>query len=155
MAVGDTFIELGTKMFIADAPGLPDTNDKAGFAAKDYVQIKGVINIPETGDQQEDVSEPTLEDGRVEHLFGAVDGGMIDVPVKHIEGDPGQAIVRGIENRNDTYCFKIVDSDKSVHFKYGRVGAMRRRERTPNSFKAYIMPVAFNSAEVEGDPETP
>lgn len=153
MALGDTFIELGTKLFIAVEPGLPATQRVEDYAAIDMVQVRGVLTIPETGDQQEDVSEPTLEDGRVEHLFGAVDGGIIDVPVKHIENDPGQAILLSIENRNDTYCFRIEDSDGTITYKYGRVGSVRRRERTPNSFKAYIVPMAFNSEEVIVEPD--
>lgn len=152
MAAGDTYIELGGTLAIAS--GKPATTDQAGFEAvgMTYDQIKGVLNIPQTGDTMEDVSEPTLEEGRVEHFFGAVDGGSIEVPVKHIEGDAGQAALLAISDHNAVYSFRFTDSDGTKYYKYGRVGPIRRRERTPNSFKAYIVPIVFNSPEVRVAP---
>ncbi|MDV4167817.1 hypothetical protein [Rhodovulum sp. FJ3] len=148
MADGDTYIDIGGKMSIAS--GKPATLDATGFAALSYTQIKGVLNIPENGDTAEDVSEPTLEDGRTEHFYGTKDGGGIDVPLKYIEGDAGQALILpGVDRDvNAVWSFKIEDSDGTITYKYGRIGPVRRRERSSNAFKGFIMPIMFNSAEV-------
>jgi hypothetical protein len=152
MADGDTYIDLGHKVsFVQDTPA---TFDETGFSALTYVQLKGVLNVPEDGDSAEDVSEPTLEDGRVEHFYGALDGGSIDVPYKFIEGDAGQALVNmGVaRDYNAPWSFKFEDPDGTVTYKYGRLGPTRRRERSPNAFKAFILPMVFNKAAVVVEP---
>lgn len=148
MADGDTYIDLGATLSIA--LGKPATLDATGFAAKSYTQIKGILNIPENGDTAEDVSEPTLADGRTEHFYGTKDGGGIDISFKYIEGDAGQALILpGVDRDvNAVWSFKIEDSDGTITYKYGRIGPVRRSERRSNTFKGYNMPIMFNSAEV-------
>lgn len=150
MADGDTYIDLGGTLEVVQA--LPATFDAVGFAAQTYVQTRGVLTIPETGDSAEDVNEPTLEDGRVEHFFGVLDGGTIDIVLKHIEADPGQLLVIPNRNYNLPWSFKITDSDGTITYKHGRIGPVRRRERSPSGFKAHIMPLVFNSEETRVDP---
>ena len=148
MADGDTHVDLLSQLWLVK--GKPATVDAAGFAAVGtYVRLKGLLNIPQTGDTAEDVSEATLDEGRTEHTFGVVDGGSIELSIKGIEGDAGQNIITGERNLNDTYSFKFIDSDTGkVTYKFGRIGPVQRRERTPNSFQGYIVPIMFNSKEV-------
>ena len=121
MADGDTYIDIGGKMSIAS--GKPATLDATGFAALSYTQIKGVLNIPENGDTAEDVSEPTLEDGRTEHFYGTKDGGGIDVPLKYIEGDAGQALVLSADPVH------VVKPQRRAHMTHRRSDAPETREK--------------------------
>ncbi len=153
MAVGDTYIELGTKLKIA--PGRPATEDQAGYGALTWTEIEGVISLPERGDTINDVSEPTLKDGRVEHFNGSKDGGVLTAPIKYIEGDAGQAALVAAAGTNDTYSFQEVDSDGvQAHFYYGRVQSVMRREATPDSFKGYSSNIAVNSGRFTGTEES-
>ena len=98
MADGDTHVDLLTQFWLV--AGKPATVDAAGFAAVGtYIRLKGLLTIPQTGDTAEDISEATLDEGRTEHSFGVVDGGSIELSIKGIEGDAGQAIITGDRNR--------------------------------------------------------
>lgn len=147
MADGDTFQEIGTELHAV--VGKPATFDAAGFAALSWVEVLGVISIPERGDTVADVNEATLKDGRVEHFAGQKDGGSLSVPIKHIEGDAGQALLKGAAGLNTTVSFKEVDIDGTVTYYYGRVAEMRRRESTTSSFKGWMASVRVNSARLE------
>ncbi|WP_299945358.1 hypothetical protein [uncultured Ruegeria sp.] len=153
MAVGDTYVELGTGLKIAT--GRPATEDQAGYGALVWTDIEGVISLPERGDTITDVSEPTLKDGRVEHFNGAKDGGVLSVPIKFIEGDAGQVALVAAAGTNTVYSFQEVDSDGvEAHFYYGRVQSVMRREATPNSFKGYSASLAVNSDRFTGTEES-
>ncbi|SMP37051.1 hypothetical protein [Shimia sagamensis] len=152
MADGDTYIDLGIKLRVAS--GKPETENQAGYGALTWKQVKGVLSLPQRGDTVTDVSEPTLEDGRVEHFNGAKDGGVIDVPIKSIEADAGQAALSAGAGSNTTYSFQEVDPDGEAHFFYGRIQDFVRREATPSSFKGYIAKIAINSARFTGTEET-
>ncbi|WP_321832617.1 hypothetical protein [Thalassovita sp.] len=148
MADGDTFTELGTKLKIAT--GRPANHDQAGYGALSFKGVGGVISLPDRGDTSADTSEPTLADGRVEHFGGAKDGGVLDIPIKHIEGDPGQAALIAAAGSNGTYAFQEVDPDGEAHFYFGRVLDVKRRPATASSFKGYVARIAVNSGRLTG-----
>ena len=152
MAVGDTYTNLGTKWKVAT--GKPATEDQLGYGGLTWTDIEGVVSLPERGDSVEDVSEPVLKDGRVEHFIGAKDGGVIDVPIKFIEGDAGQAALDGGAGSNSVYSFQEVDPDGEAHFYYGRIMSYMTREATANSFKGRIAKIAINSARFTGTEES-
>lgn len=143
MATGDTYTEIGTVFKVSAAK--PATEDQTGYDALTFTEVEGVISIPERGDSVEDVSEPTLKDGRIEHFNGQVDGGVLEIPIKHIEDDAGQAILIAGAGTNTVHSFEEVDIDGEAHFFYGRIQSMRRREATTNSYKGYICRIAVNS----------
>lgn len=151
MATGDTYTDLGMTLKIAT--GKPATEDQAGYGALTWVEWGGVVSIAERGDTVEDISEPTLKDGRVEHFGGLKDGGQLSVPFKFIEGDAGQAIVIPNGGSNTTYSFQEVDIDGEAHFYYGRLGSVMRRESATNSNKGYIATVNVNSGRITGTEE--
>lgn len=152
MATGDTYTNLG--MAIKVATGKPATEDQVGYGALTWTEVDGILSIAERGDTVEDVSEPTLKDGRIEHFIGAKDGGSFDIPIKYIEGDAGQAILKGGAGTNTVYSFQEVDIDGEAHFYYGRVMSYRRREATPNTYKGYIAGIGVNSARFTGTEES-
>lgn len=148
MATGDTYMDLG--ITLKYATGRPATEDQSGYNALSWGDIKGVLSLPERGDDVETASEPTLEDGRVEHFNGARDGGIIEIPIKHIEGDTGQAAMETNDGTNNTVSFQEVDPDLSAHFYFGRVVSMKRRASSATTFKGYILRVAVNSDRFVG-----
>lgn len=148
MADGDTFTELGTKLKLAT--GRPATHDQAGYGALSFTEIKGVISLPDRGDTSADTSEPTLADGRVEHFGGAKDGGVLDIPIKHIEGDAGQTALLAGAGTNGTFSFQEVDPDGDAHFYFARILDVKRRAATASSFKGYVARVAVNSGRFTG-----
>lgn len=152
MADGDTYIDLFTQVEIVQ--GTPATFDATGFAAMSYVKLSKVLSWPEDGDQAEDVSEGSLDEGRVEHSFGVLDGQVQDITYKFVEGDAGQALLAKSVTRdyNDPWCVKLTDPDGTITYKYGRFGPTRRRERTPSSFKAMITPFASNATDIVVEP---
>ncbi len=149
MADGDTSTDLGTKLHMGSAAGKPASFDATGFAAISMTQIKGPVSIPSFGDEVADISEPTLADSRVEHFNGVKDGGLLTVPIKYIEGDAGQALLLANKGSNDTFSFKVEDADGAVHYFYGRIGSVRRREITTTSNKGYVATIMINSAVVD------
>lgn len=152
MAAGDTYGSLGTKFKIAT--GKPATEDQTGYGALTWNTVTGVASLPQRGDTVEDVNEAALADGRVEHFVGAKDGGTLEIPIKFVESDAGQAALESAAGTNTTYSFQEVDADSVATFYYGRVMSLQRREATPSSFKGYVLMIAVNSAAFEGTEES-
>lgn len=149
MSAGDTYTDLGTKLYIAS--GKPASFDQTGVAALSFTEIGGVVSLPQRGDSVEDISEPTLSDGRSEHFGGLKDGGVLEIPIKYIESDAGQAMIP--ENgSNDTFTLQEVDIDGTAHFYYGRVMSFQRRESTTSSNKGFILMFGVNSERLSGTP---
>lgn len=152
MATGDTYTDLGTVFKMAS--GKPATEDQTGYGALTWGDVGGVVSLPMRGDSVEDIQEPTLTDGRNEHFGGLKDGGVLEIPIKHIEGDTGQASLIAAAGTNTTYSFQEVDIDATAHFYFGRVFEMKRREATTSSNKGYVLRIAVNSARFTGTEES-
>ena len=148
MATGDTYTDLGTALHISAAK--PATLDQTGVDALTFTAIGGVVSIPQRGDTVTDIAEPTLADGRVEHFNGQKDGGVLQIPIKFIEGDAGQAILEAGAGSNTVHTLQEVDIDGEAHFYYGRIQTLQRREATTSSNKGYILFFAVNSARFTG-----
>jgi hypothetical protein len=152
MATGDTYGDLGTTLKVAS--GAPASEDQSGYGLLTWGLIGGVLSLPQRGDSAEDVSEPTLADGRVEHFVGQLDGGVLEIPIKFIEGDTGQTTLTNAAAGNAEYSFQEVDPDGEAHFYYGRVMSLQRRASSPSTFKAWILRVAVNSTRFTGTEES-
>jgi hypothetical protein len=153
MAVGDSYKEIGLRTLIA--VGRPATLDQAGVDALTFIDWGGVVSIPERGDEVEDITEPTLLDGRTEHFPGLQDGGALPIPFKYIEGDPGQAVIIPARASNATYTVQEIDIDGVATYYYGRIGSVKRRESSTSTNKGYIATFMVNSDRVELAPNTP
>ena len=148
MATGDTYGSLGTTFKVSAAK--PAAETQIGYDALTWAVIGGVASLPQRGDSVEDVSEAVLADGRVEHFIGQKDGGVLEIPLKYIEGDAGLTILKAGDGSNTTHSFEEVDVDGVASFYYGRIMSLMRRESTTSSFKGYILQIAVNSAVFEG-----
>ncbi len=148
MAEGDKYTDLlGVRKV---ALGLPNSADQAGYNGLDWAVLKGVVNWPDQGDEYTDASEATLDTGRTEHRAGAVDGGVIELPVTFVEADPGQAILLANIGNNAVISFQDVDVDGTARFFYGVLLAGKRRAKTETSFKGHIFKIGVNSPVFTG-----
>ena len=148
MATGDTYIDLGIKLKMAT--GKPNTMTQADLGTLTWTDLAGVVTLPQRGDSSEDISEPTLADGRIEHAPGILDGGVREIPIKHVEGDAAQAALLAAAGTNASFTLQEVDPDGEAHFYYGRVMSMQRRESTGSTFKGYILTFGVNSETFVG-----
>lgn len=152
MAVGDTYGSLGTKWKVA--AGKPATEDQLGYGALTWLEIGGWASLPQRGDTAEDVNETSVPEGRVEHFVGAKDGGVIEVPIKYIEGDGGQGILDTNKGSNTVLSFQEVDQDAVATFYFGRCMSYQRREASGSTFKGHVATIAVNSADFVGTEES-
>lgn len=151
MATGDTYGSLGTTFKVSAAKTTAE--DQTGYGLLTWTVVGGVASLPQRGDSVEDVSEAVLADGRVEHFVGQKDGGILEIPIKYIEGDAGLTILKAGDGTNTVHSFQEVDVDGVASFYYGRIMSLQRRESTTSSFKGYILQIAVNSAVFEGTEE--
>lgn len=152
MATGDTYTDIGGARYIA--VGKPGSEDQAGYGALTWAKVLGIVSTPEAGDTFSDVGEATLDDGRKEYLGGMVDGGAIDLPIKYIEGDAGQAIFAANVDGQTVVSYQDVDVDGTARFVHGRLMSRRRREKSGSSQKGHIYNLGINSATFTGTEET-
>lgn len=100
----------GSKVYIGPVPA--DTVDTiTEFAALTYVEIGEVQNLGEFGDQSNDVTFTSLSDGRVRHLKGARDAGVLALVCGRDPLDLGQIALRAAEKTKFAYAIKIVAAD--------------------------------------------
>lgn len=85
--------------------------DAAAYAALTWVEIGEVQSLGEFGDAANDVTFTSLSDGRVRHLKGARDAGVVALVVGRDPLDTGQIAVRAAERTKFSYAFKIVAAD--------------------------------------------
>jgi len=83
----------------------------AAYAALTYVPIGEVQNLGEFGDQSNDVTFTSLSDGRVRHLKGARDAGVLALVCGRDPLDAGQVALRAAEKTKFAYAVKIEAAD--------------------------------------------
>lgn len=150
MATGDTAQTIYTQFFISAST--PASEDETGYEALTWTECDKLISLPERGDTQEDVTESSLSDGRVEHFNGVVDGGRLTLPFIWVEGDAGQAILLASTGGNTNYSFREVEPDgATVHSYQGRLSSPRWREATASSFKGFSVDLLVNTARTTYD----
>ncbi|MHA6692048.1 phage tail tube protein [Devosia sp. A449] len=96
----------GTKLFISSMP-IASSAALAVYEAAIYVEVKGIEDLGEFGDEAEVVTFTTLEDSRVRKLKGTSNAGAIELVVGRNAADPGQIALRAATKTRDTYGFKI------------------------------------------------
>lgn len=98
----------GAKVYIG-----PTTTaaDAAAYALLTWVEIGEVQNLGEFGDQSNDVTFTSLSDGRVRHLKGARDAGVLALVCGRDPLDAGQIAARAAERTKFAYAIKIEAAD--------------------------------------------
>lgn len=136
---------IGSKVSLV--AGLPATFDSGGYGALTFVEIKGIVDVGEIGDQQNDIVIDTLV-GRVEHVNGSSDLGEIAVSYSFIDADAGQVIVRGAAGTNTAHSFKVEDADGKIAYFHGVIANVRDRARSSSEYKGETFVIRGNSAVV-------
>lgn len=134
---------IGSKVSLV--AGLPATFDSVGYKALAFVEIKGIVDVGELGDQQNDIVIDTLI-GRVQHVNGSSDLGEIAVSYNFIPADAGQVLVRVNAGTNAPFSFKIEDADGTIAFFHGVIANLRDRARSSSEYKGSTFVIRGNSA---------
>lgn len=97
-----------TKVYIGPTTAAADA---AAYAALTWTEIGEVQSIGEFGDQASDVTFTSLSDGRVRHMKGARDAGVLALVCGRDPLDAGQVAARAAEKTKFAYAIKIVAAD--------------------------------------------
>lgn len=100
----------GSKIYVH--PTAQQPADLAAYKAlTGYVEIGEVQNLGEFGDQSNDVTFASLSDGRIRHLKGARDAGILALVCGRDPLDAGQQALKTCQRTKFSYAFKIVAAD--------------------------------------------
>lgn len=117
---------VGTKIYIGTEGFVPSPdNDASAYELDTYVEIIGVITIPEYGDSANEVEQLWVADSRVRKAKGARNAGGGDLVCSNLDSDAGQVRCREAIDSNLPYPIKIVKSNKVTALGSGGVDYMR------------------------------
>jgi hypothetical protein len=136
---------IGSKLWVKAQ--LPASFTATGYNALTFVEVKGIVDVGEVGDQQNDIVIDTLV-GRVEHVNGSSDLGEIPVSYNFISADAGQVIIRAGAGTNTAHSFKVQDADGKVAYFHGVIANVRDRARSSSEYKGETFTIRGNSAVV-------
>ena len=147
MALAGLESTTGTKIFVVG--GEPATFDAAGFGAMTITaQVVGVVTFGAWGDDNEDVSEPLLGEGRVIHTNGTADGGEVEISVQHRTTDAGSDILLANAGTNDPVSIKKVYKSGDIEYATAVISGAKQREAAGNAVRGYTVMARVNSAVV-------
>lgn len=127
----------GTKYYIGTSAAIDYTTDESAiedFEAEEWIEIGKVEDGGEFGDARNDITALSLSDGRVNHLPGAADAGVMPLTCLNDPLDPGQIAVLDASRTNFEYNFKIEENDapselyaNTITYVRGRVLSRRKQ----------------------------
>ena len=79
----------------------------AALQGSTFVEVKGVENLGEFGDENELINFTSLGDGRVRKLKGTADAGTLELVVGRDADDLGQQALRAAAKTKHRYAFKV------------------------------------------------
>lgn len=100
----------GTKVSIGTSADVDYTSDSsaiADFEADEFLEVGEVENLGEFGDAKNDVTASALGDGRVRHLAGAADAGVMPMTCFNDPSDSGQVALQEASETNFEYNVKV------------------------------------------------
>ena len=113
----------------------PATEDQTGYEALTYVEVDGVLSIPEFGDDSEAGTVTLLKTGRTQHFNATKIVPPFTMTYKYKLTDAGQALIRTNANNSTECSVKITDTDGRDVYIQGVLANLRDVERTPNSYR--------------------
>jgi|GEM_PF-959919 len=147
MALAGLESTTGTKIYVV--AGEPATFDLAGYKALTPVQVVGVVTFGAWGDDNEDVSEPLLAEGRVIHTNGTADGGEVEISVQHRTTDAGSDIILANAGTNEAISIKKEYKSGDVEFATAVISSAKYREAAGNAVRGYTVMARVNTALVK------
>lgn len=139
----------GTKIFVV--AGEPATFDLAGYEAMAFSsgQVVGTVTFGAWGDDNEDVSEPLLSEGRVIHTNGTSDGGEVELSVQHRTTDAGSDILLANAGTNDAVSVKKLYTSGDAEYATVVISGAKFREAAGNAVRGYTVMARVNTALVK------
>lgn len=137
----------GSKIYVSAAE--PATITIAGFQALDWEEVVGVVTFGEWGDSENDVTEPTLSEGRVFHTNGVRDGGEVSISVQHRATDAGADIVKANAGGQDVISFLKVYASGEGEFAAGILTSPKFREAGSDTVRGFTTMARINTVVLE------
>lgn len=111
----------GSTISIADTAGPPATFDAAGYAAKTYIKIGEVTDLPEFGTSRTVIEHMPLDKIDVVKLKGSRNNGSMSVPYAVVDSDAGQAAVEAAEATEEAFAFVVETQSGTKRYFMGKV----------------------------------
>ena len=147
MALAGLESTTGTKIYVV--AGEPATYDLAGYEGLTLVQVVGVVTFGAWGDENEDVSEPLLADGRVIHTNGTADGGEVEISVQHRTTDAGSDILLANGGTNTAVSIKKLYKSGDAEYATAVISSAKQRDAAGNAVRGYTVMARVNTGLVE------
>lgn len=132
------------------------------YEGLDWVEIKSIGNIGETGKSTNMLNYNTLNDSVTQKAKGMTDAGSPSLEVARLPTDPGQEILReaGSVGNNNNYAFKQVCSDGpvggtgTVIYNRGLVSGPTRPNGGNEDFDVEVFTLGLQQEEIVVNPTT-
>lgn len=142
-------LESTTGTTISVVAGEPATFNLAGYKAMTFVPVVGVVTFGAWGDDNEDVAEPLLSEGRVIHTNGTADGGEVEISVQHRTTDAGSAVIQTNAGTNEAVSIRKLYKSGDVEFATAVISSAKYREAAGNAVRGYTVMARVNTALVK------
>jgi hypothetical protein len=155
----------GAKFYIAvDNAGLalpqPSALTKAQFEALDWLEVKGVGSVGETGTNTNILAYDTLATEVSNKSKGISNAGDPDVEVARIYNDPGQIQMRAAALTRPSYAFKYEQDDQitpttgngTTYFNRGIITGPRHPNGRNEDFVLEVYTLGLNQKEIVVEP---
>lgn len=102
----------GSKLYIGNA--VADTDDDlvdADFNAQSWVEVGGITNLGEVGDQSELIQANLISLNRTKKAKGTANAGSMAIVAAADWANTGQLALRAAAKTDDNYAFRLVFND--------------------------------------------
>lgn len=148
----------GAKVFVSAAPQ-PIDLDQAAFEALVWVEVKGVGNFGETGENTNILSYDDWGTPVIQKAKGNTDAGSPEIEYRRIPTDPGQTILRQIAKTNLNYAIKTVWNDAetvggtgTTSYNRGIVAGPKQPNGRSEDFRLEMVTLGLNQVQIIVEP---
>lgn len=152
------FAASGAKLYIGSANNVVAIV-LADMQADSYVEVGELEDLGEFGDQSEDITFTSLNDGRTRHIKGPRDAGTMPATSGMDMTDDGQAAMDAAEATPHSYNFKVVMNNASTeggsgsqHFFTGKVMSKRINVGNASNVMRKMYSVGIQTEILDVDP---
>ena len=150
--VADSTVEIGgtiTDASLAEFEAAPRT----------WVEVKGLVDIGEFGDEANVASLELIDGARVRKKKGTFDAGDMELVVARDPLDPGQQALRAAVKSKSAYAIRITANDApeggtpTVHYLKAYVASGKNRQGGANDFvqTAFVLAIDAEPLTVEAE----
>lgn len=119
--------------------------------ARTYVEVKGVVDIGEFGDEAQIATIELVDGARVRKKKGTRDAGDVELVVARDPLDPGQIAFRAAQKTKHAYAIRITANDApeggtpTVHYLKAYVSSAKNRQGGANDFVQTVFTLAVDA----------